>query len=94
MRGVREMQRAQTRDLRGWELATMSKGSPFQVRCLFLVNMYPLDFYMCVQDKKEFSVQVKNRIRVRILNHAFIFGTPVLMVANTNNSQAEEAGLR
>ncbi len=38
-------------------------------KIFFYANTRPLDFYMCVQNKKEFSPQVNNKscVRIRIM---------------------------
>jgi hypothetical protein len=47
----------------------MKKRSPFQVSYFIqqIAYTHPLDF-MCVKNKKEFSVQVKNKPRIGIQN--------------------------
>jgi hypothetical protein len=49
------------------EFATMNKGSPFQVSYFLSANTRLLNF-LCVQDKQEFSVLVKNIKCVGIRN--------------------------
>ncbi len=87
--GVREERGAQrqlssSRNLRGWEFNTMNKGPPFQLRVflsflsLFLkVNMHPPVICLRVQNKKELSVQVKNKPCVGIqIVHLFLVPGP------------------
>ncbi len=51
------------------EFTAMKNGTPIQVLYFFqqIANMHLLDF-VCVQNKREFSVQVKNKPHVGIQN--------------------------
>ncbi len=76
--GVREVQGVQRQltSSKGPEtmgISTMNKGPPFQVRVflffflsLSTVNTHLTVICLCVQNRKELSVQVKNKLCVRI----------------------------